>query len=234
MKMKTILSIAAPLVLATVASAQVFTFTANQRIPDGDINGVTLYGVVSGVNVSPGYSVSDVNAYINLVADPAAFNGDYYAYLVGPTGARAVLLNRAGRTSGNSVGYSDSGFIGTPYGLVFDDQAINGNIHLYQNVVNPNGGALTGIWAPDGRDVNPLTVTDANTPNKLLSQFNGKDPNGVWYLFVADVGSGQGLGKVTTWGLIITAVPEPQQYAFAAGLALLAFAGYRRWSIKAA
>jgi subtilisin-like proprotein convertase family protein len=233
MKIKTIITMAAPLVLATVASAQVFTYnyssgTLNAAIPDGDVNGVRFFANVSG---APAIA-TDVNVFLNIVGNPVAFNGDYYVSLVGPTGAKSVLLNRVGVSSGNAFGYADNGVT-----ITLDNQAANGNIHLYQNIQNPGGGTLAGSWVPDGRDIlptSPASLFDSTSPTKTLDVFNGTNPNGQWILLVADLGAGQGLGALQSWGLAISGVPEPRDYVFVFGVALVAFAAYRRLSVKTA
>ena len=127
------------------------------------------------------------------------WNGDIYVYLT-HSGGFSVLLNRAGRTSGDTFGYSDAGL-----NVTFDDAAANGDIHLYQSV----GGFTTSItdgsgWAPDGRNGSPLGILDTNPRTAFLSSFNGLDPNGDWTLFVADLGNGE-VSTVANWGLAIEA-----------------------------
>src|SRR6201999_1706051 len=106
------------------------------------------------------------------------YNGDIYAYLVGSTGGFAVLLNRTGVGGGNNFGYGDAGF-----NITLDDNAANGNIHYYQNILNPNGGILTGAWAPDGENTDPNGSGVGSAPaTALLSSFEGLNPNQTWQL----------------------------------------------------
>jgi hypothetical protein len=235
MKLVKLLSVVGSFAIASAVSAQVFTFnyTANSAIPDGDANGVSFVGNVSGVTwpaASPntGYSTA---AFMEIVGSPIAYNSDYYATLVNnASGQKAVLLNRVGKgEAGFQFGYGDNGM-----NIKLKDSAANGDIHVYKRVTDPLGGILTGTWQPDGRDVQPESVTTGDARNRTLSQFNGVNPNGNWTLFVADVAGGQGNGTITTWGLEFTAVPEPQAFAMAAGLALMGFGAYRRFAVKKA
>jgi len=129
-----------------------------------------------------------------------------------------VLINRTGVTSANSFGYSDAGF-----NVTFDDSAAN-NIHLYQTISNPGGGVLTGTWQPDGENIDPQSPAAdfPTTPTTPLASFDGSNPNGTWTLFLSDVSAGN-QSTVVSWGLNITATPEPSTLALAAigGLAVL-------------
>ena len=62
------------------------------------------------------------------------------------------------------------------------------------------------------------------------SIYGGKDPNGVWTLFFADVSAGGGPATLNGWSLDITAVPEPVNVALAgfAGV-MLTVVGVRRY-----
>ena len=160
----------------------------NALMPDG-----TPVGMISTLNVStPIDHITDVNVTLNIAG---SYNGDLYAYLVHDSGF-AMLLNRPGRSLGSAYGYSDDGL-----NVTLDDQAANGDIHLYQNVTIPSG-ALTGRWAPDGRASSPYLVLDIDAREDLLSVFNGLNPNGAWTLFLADVSSGD-LNTLVSWGLEI-------------------------------
>jgi subtilisin-like proprotein convertase family protein len=170
-----------------------YTFEVNQAIPDGLLSGLSDTRTLS----LPGMvSITDVQVSLTI---SGGFNGDYYAYLTHGTGF-SVLLNRPGRTTTNPLGYADSGLDVTFSDLAADD------VHLYQDVVGP--GVLTGLWAPDGRNVHPATSLDTSPRTAFLTAFNGLDPNGSWTLFVADVDGGA-QGQWISWGLQISAVPEP-------------------------
>jgi subtilisin-like proprotein convertase family protein len=200
-----------------------YDFTGlNLAIPDASLSGLgNEQSVTSAEQVIQSLTVTvDIQG-----TGDGAFNGDYYAYLTHGSGF-AVLLNRAGKTSGDATGYGDNGY----NSLTFDDGAANGDIHLYQNTLAPSGnGALTGIWAPDGRSVNPTTVLDTDGRSATLGSFAGVDPNGTWTLFIADL-SGGGTAQLASWSLSITAtpVPEPSDYGLAAGAILLGLALWRK------
>jgi hypothetical protein len=156
------------------------------------------------------------------------FNGDLYAYLAGPTGGFAVLLNRVGvSNNATQFGYANSGFAN----VLFSDSAAN-SIQYYQNfspTLNVNG-QLTGTWQPEGVNLDPQSSPSSffGAPQSaLLGSFNGSNPNGVWVLFLADVAAGS-QSTVVSWGLAITTtVPEPSALALT-GAGLMAFLGCRR------
>jgi hypothetical protein len=158
------------------------------------------------------------------------FNGDLYAYLAGPGGQMAVLLNRVGVSGANNnlTGYGDPGFF-----VTFDSAAAN-NIHNYGSAgysVNGNG-QVTGTWKPDGRNIDPqssASAFDTASTGANLSVFNGLSDGsatGTWYLYLADVvaNGGSPTLNLNDAVLTITTVPEPQTVALAitGGLALLA------------
>ena len=142
----------------------------------------------------------------------SGFNGDLYLYLRHETGI-SILLNRTGRTSGNAYGYDDSGF-----NVTFQDGAANGDVHRYRDVFTPAAGsALTGIWQPDARAVDPGSVTDASARSAYLSSFNGMSASGSWTLFAADLQSGE-VSTLNNWSMDlngVSAVPEPVNVALA-------------------
>jgi len=201
--MKRLGLISAAMVWAGVAMGQTtnsYTIGVNQSIPDGSASGLALSTNLSGIFGS----VSQVTVGLDI---GGGYNGDLYAYLAGPNGGFAVLLNRVGTTNGNSFGYSDSGF-----NITLDDSGGNNNVHYYQNFVLPVG-ALTGTWASDGENIDPnsgLTGTAASTAT--LASMDGTDPNGTWTLYIADL-SGGGQSTLLNWTLNITAVPEPGTWA---------------------
>lgn len=175
-------------------NTNMYTFTVNQNIPEGNPSGLAN----SQTLASSAGPIVNINVTLDITG---GFNGDYYAYLVHDSGF-AVLLNRPGVTAMNPVGYADSGMNITLSGAGPTD------VHLYQNSVNPNGGMLTGLFAEDGRNVDPATVTDASPRTAFLSSFNGGDTGGQWTLFLADLDYGA-QGQLTSWGMVVTTTPEP-------------------------
>lgn len=175
-------------------------------------------------------SLTDVDVRVTL-ANPVqggAYNGDYYLSLQHGSGF-SVLLNRVGRTAGNTEGYGDNGF-----NVTFDDQAANGDVHKYRTAL---GGPvdltytlpLTGSWAPDGRASSPTAVLDTDARGLLLDVFHGAPANGGWTLQVIDFNSG-GTASLTRWELVLTgaAIPEPAATAVFTALVLGALAVARR------
>jgi subtilisin-like proprotein convertase family protein len=181
-------------------STETYTFTTNRVIPDGNAAGLQD---VRSVSSSIG-TISSVKVRLKIDGE---FNGDLYGYLRhvqnGVTNF-SVLLNRSGRTSINSAGYSDSGF-----NVTFDTAAVNGDIHVYRNVTTPTAGSpLTGIWQPDGRTTDPANVLNTSPRTSSLTSFNGANAAGEWTLFLADVESG-GTNMLREWGLDITGGAYP-------------------------
>jgi subtilisin-like proprotein convertase family protein len=202
------------LTLASVAGAQLTTNTYSVapgsplgNIPDGNPVGLVEQFNVSGL----AGSVTNIQLGLNI---GGGYNGDLYAYLAGPGGQLAILLNRVGVTGANVFGYSDAGM-----NITLDGLAAN-NIHDYGN------SSLNGTtWAADGRNVNPQApggVLYGTSTLDNLSVFQNTDPNGVWTLFIADLSAGGGTANLTSSVLTIIAVPEPQTWAmFGSGLAML-------------
>ena len=110
--------------------------------------------------------------------------------------------------------YPDAGM-----NIRFDDTAANGDIHYYQSVPGYNTSLYNGSsWAPDGRNVDPATMNGTESQTSLLDEFIGLSGNGSWTLFLADLSVGEET-TVISWGIEITAVPEPSGLAlFALGL----------------
>jgi subtilisin-like proprotein convertase family protein len=199
MKIKKLLG----LLLATVSplllqaqTTESFTFTTNRLVPDGNFSGLNdVRTVASAVG-----KISSLQVRLKVTGE---FNGDLYAYLRNTNGF-VVLLNRVGRIAANPGGYADSGF-----DVTFQAGAPNGDIHVYQNVVTPADGApLTGIWQPDGRNLDPTSVTDSSTRSTSLTNFNGFSGAGEWTLYLADLESG-GTNMLTEWGLDISGAATP-------------------------
>jgi subtilisin-like proprotein convertase family protein len=209
---------------AQVLISQSFS-NINQEIPDGDPSGLADSRTINTAAQGP---ILDVNVTLTLSGTGfGAVDGDIYAYLSHGSGF-AVLLNRPGRNGTSSLGYDDSGFTS----VLFDDSAPHGDVHTYRltlfsdnnTAISPYPAALTGTWAPDGRNISPLSsgaLFDATIPTAFLNSFNGLNPNGQWTLFVADLERG-GTARLEGWSIEIAAVPEPKHFAFASSILLLA------------
>ncbi len=192
------LAFCAPASAALVTVSE--TYALSMPIPDDDSAGVSDTRTFSMAGAT---AISRVEVTLNI---EGGYNGDYYAYLRSSNGGFAVLLNRVGVTAADPYGYADSGI-----NVRLGDTALSGDIHLYQTSFDPLGGALTGLWQPDGRTADPDEVTETGPRPALLGSFTGVNPNAGWTLFVADMSSGM-IGTLTGWSLSvtadITAVPE--------------------------
>src|SRR5438067_477880 len=154
-----------------ISNTLVQTFAGNQTIPDNNAGGIAFS---FNFNTPTPAMVSGLSIDLNLAS---GWNGDLYAYL-SHGNSFAVLLNRVGRTSLNPDGSGSSGM-----SVHFSDIFLT-DIH------NFSGTSLTGNFAADGRDVNPLTALDTDARTATLNNFIGADPNGSWTLFFADVAPG--------------------------------------------
>jgi hypothetical protein len=212
-----VLAGASPMASGQLAT-NIFSYdNLNVDIRDNDPNGVQNSQTITGL----AGSIADFQVTLDIAGTGAggAFNGDYFAELVNDTGGFAVLLNRAGMSSGNPLGNGDNGF-----SITFSDNAAN-DIHFYQNHPDSfnSGGQLTGTWQPDGENISPLSAPSAfdaalSQQTAMLNSFDGENPNGTWTLFLADLSEG-GTGQLVSWSLDITTVPEPAgNKIFAAGL----------------
>jgi hypothetical protein len=201
------------------------------NVPD-DLSGPAT----SSVNViAPWMAIGSVQVELRVEGADSerAFNGDLYFYL-NHTDSHgqsqiAVLLNRVGRQAERLSGYDDEGF-----NVTFSDTGSLGDVHTYRTALYGNegtplagGGPLTGTWQPDGRETDPDSVLSGDGRTAMLSGFQGMDPNGTWTLYAEDMEMG-GASKVTSWGLTVTAVPEPASCAVLSALALLGFALWKR------
>lgn len=144
------------------------------------------------------------------------YDGDLYV-TIRHNGAETILLNRPGRSASLPFGYDTGGM-----SVTFQDNAANGDIHIYQSsgAYSPVAGStLTGSWQPDGRDVDPNASVTAAARTSFLMNFKGQDAAGDWTLFAADLSAG-GATRIVSWGLQVTVVPEPATVSFVAAFSL--------------
>lgn len=175
---------------ANAATTATPTFVVSTTIPDNNIIGVAdTRTVMTGIT-----EISSIEVAITLTG---GWNGDLYAYL-SHAGGFSILLNRPGRSVAFPDGSGSSGMA-----VIFSDAAA-ADIHT----AIPGSGMVTGIYQPDGRNVDPATVLDTTTRSALLGSFIGLDPNGDWTLYIADTSPGV-VATFQSWSLTVTGVPEP-------------------------
>jgi subtilisin-like proprotein convertase family protein len=175
---------------ASAATTVSYTYAINTQIPDNSGIGLTNTQQVT-------VSVSAISEVTVLLSVSEGWCGDLYAYLTHGSGF-SVLLNRPGRSLADPFG---SGV--TDLTVTFNDNAPADN-----HTGIPTTGAISGVYQPDGRAVDPDNSLDTSPRTAFLSSFNGLDANGEWTLYVADVATGDTMTLVS-WSLNITGVPEP-------------------------
>lgn len=175
---------------ANAATTATATFVVSTTIPDNSIIGVADTRAVS-------IGITEISSIQVAIALTGGWNGDLYAYL-SHAGGFSILLNRPGRSLAFPDGSGSSGMA-----VTFSDAAA-ADIHT----AIPGSGMVTGIYQPDGRNVDPATVLDTTTRSALLGSFTGLDSNGDWTLYIADTSPG-GVTSFQSWSIIITGVPEP-------------------------
>jgi subtilisin-like proprotein convertase family protein len=186
------------------------TWNVSTAIPDNDDVGFTD---TRTINVPDITEIESVTVGLHFTG---GWNGDLYAYLVHGSGF-AVLLNRPGRSIGNSDG---SGTLGMD--VTLDDSAFS-DIHT---AIPMSGGEVTGTYQPDGRITDPYDTLDTDSRPALLASFIGLDASGARTLFVADQSAGE-TSTLESWTLTITGVPEPST-ALLGGLGVLLLLRRRR------
>lgn len=216
--MKSILTMAVVGALALSARGQTatntFSVSVGQAIPDGDANGLASATTLSGLD-----SISSVSVSLDIAG---GYDGDLYAYLAGPEGQFAVLLNRVGVGTGQPAGFANGGF-----NITLSDSG--SDIHTSGGSFTLGGGVVTGNYEADGRNIDPQSASSAfdSAGTAYLSSFAGTSGNGEWSLFIADL-SGGGQSTLVSWGVaVVTVVPEPQTWAMLGG-GLVWFCCFRR------
>lgn len=190
---------------AALSSYTFGNLDGSHAITDGNPAG----GVSSIINVSGMRPiVTGVNVIINVTG---GYNGDLYAYL-SYNGITVTLLNRVGTGAGGEPtatwGFATAGF---------------NNVRL-SHTGGGGGGAIHDTVSPVAFSPGGTSYTPDIGGGSSLAAFTGSNPNGNWTLFFADMAGGGGSSPSTlvSWGLEVTAVPEPVNVALGifAGLGL--------------
>jgi hypothetical protein len=210
--------------LVTHSLHAVIFFGANETLSSGNLIGeAPAAGLGRQLTINTGViDITELNITLDISSAPGdlAWSGDLYVQLTAPSGAMAVLVNRPGQVLAPDPGYGDAGLnitIGTGGGLH--------DVHTYQAVsYSLNGlGQLTGTWDSDGRQ-----DSTSGTRDRMLNQFLGQNPNGVWTLMVSDMAGGN-LAQLNSWSINgVGTVPEPEAWAALAGATLVGFAALHR------
>jgi subtilisin-like proprotein convertase family protein len=222
------LMLSATLLSAQVTNTYTYNLSPNANIPDGNPN-----GILQPINVS-GAEGAMLNIQISLDL-AGGYNGDLFAYLTGPEGQTAFLLNRTGVVSGDPFGFADAGF-----NITLDDSGGNPNIHDYGfGGYSVNGsGQVMGIWGSDGRNIDPQSDPNAfegggafegADTSANLTVFQNGNANGTWNLYIADLVPGGGAASLNNVSLIVTttAVPEPSTLALTT-IGVISLLGWRK------
>jgi len=124
------------------------------------------------------------------------FPHDLNFLLVGPTGARSLLMSDAADNSS-----------ATAVDLTFDDSA--------PSALPASGGITSGAWKPSVYDSSPTFTNPAPAGpyNSALSVFNGPITNGDWFLYANDDSAGDFGAVVGGWSITFTVLNPVNQIA---------------------
>jgi subtilisin-like proprotein convertase family protein len=208
--------------LPAALGAPVFQ-TVGQAIPEYAFDSPPA--LVSTVTVTgESEPVGGVRVFLEVSGE---FNGDLFVYLT-HLDHTSILLNRAGRSDLREFGYGDPGLT-----VAFQDDAQNGDIHTYRLALYGSHSIpvavppLTGFWAPDGRNVDPASVTELSVRDAPLAVFLDLPRNGDWSLFATDCAAGN-TQVLERWGIEFIPVPEPSPQMLLSVAAVVAMAGAPR------
>ena len=206
--------------------------TDGREIPDNDSN-----GLASVINLSTG---GELIASLEVGLDiTGGWNSDYYAYLQHGSGIQSmmvVLLNRPGVSALAPGGAESSGMA-----ITLADSA---PLDIHSGIPMNNGDVVAGRYQPDGRAVDPLSVSETSPRTTFLADFNGASADGDWTLFISDQGGGE-VGQLTSWSMNMVfaafggggaaaATPEPAGFLLGGLPALLGAGALLRRRVRPA
>jgi uncharacterized repeat protein (TIGR01451 family) len=182
-----------PPVTYTFPLQNVYSFANTNYITIPDIGIASNYPAVINVSGITG-TVGKVTA--TLFGLSHTFPHDISALLVGPTGAKTLVLSHAagGSTADNVT-------------VTFDDTA--------PTPLSPGGSIVSGVWQPSAYPPSPVfsNPAPAGPYTAALSTFNAQNPNGLWSLYILDDSSGDSGFVAGGWGLSFTSITPVNQLA---------------------
>ena len=78
-------------------------------------------------------------------------------------------------------------------------------------------GSLTNIFVI-AQEPTTMILTSANNPAGSLTVFQGESVDGVWTLYCANLGIGNGSTTLVSWGMNMTVIPVPEPSATQLGV----------------
>lgn len=198
--------------LHLAVQAQVFVNTTSITIPAVDTSGPADV-FPSSINVS-GVGTSLTGITIDLFGVSHSYLPDVQILVESPEGSRVLLM-----------GLGSGGIPQPSIDLTFDDAALSS---LPTEMQITSGSYKPTIHFDNASEFEAPGPTDFGSWTTTLSTFHGENPNGVWKLWVEDFAGGD-VGSISGgWGVNMTAVPEPHEYAMMAAAGLGVFALVRR------
>jgi subtilisin-like proprotein convertase family protein len=192
--------------------AQVFVNNTPINIPAADTSGPADV-FPSSINVS-GLGTSLTGITLDLFGYSHEFSPDVQILVESPQGTRVLLM-----------GLGSGGLPQPSINLTFDDAA-SGFLPMEQPITS--GSYKPTLHNPTPSAFEAPGPTDTGSWTTTLSSFHGENPNGVWKLWAEDFAT-QDVGSISGgWGVNMTAVPEPHEYAMMAAVGLGVFAVVRR------
>jgi uncharacterized repeat protein (TIGR01451 family) len=178
-----------------------YTFPLQNVSSFANTNYITIPSVGSATNYPSVINVTGITGTVGKVTATLfglthSFPHDVNALLVGPTGARTLLLSHAaGGSTANNVT------------VTFDDTA--------PTPLAASGSIVSGTWQPSAYPPSPIfsNPAPAGPYSAALSSFNAQDPTGNWSLYILDDSAGDAGFVAGGWDLDFTVITPVNELA---------------------